>query len=145
MRRVFLKLALLAVVVGCGRQTPTAPDAMLVDPNTLMPTSAGSTGRWVGRNHSVTGSVTLLVENGVARLSFSNDFTVADAPGPFVYVNTTDNPNTGRPLRVASVKNRQGAQSYTFQVPPGVRYTYVLIWCDPYNVAIADAAIPPTP
>ena len=66
-------------------------------------------------------------------------------PGPFVYVNTTNNATTGRPLRVAALKSNRGAQSYSFLVPAGVSYTWVLVWCDPFNVPVAEAAIPATP
>lgn len=70
--------------------------------------------------------------------------TVDQTPGPFVYLNTTNNPNSGMPLRVGALKNRSGAQTCSFQVPPGGKYTHVLIWCDPFNVAMVDAVIPPT-
>ena len=85
------------------------------------------------------------VENGVARLDFSDDVSVGAVPGPFVYVNTTNDANTGRPLRVAALRNNTGAQSYVFQLPDGASYTWVLIWCDPFNVPVAEASIPPTP
>lgn len=83
--------------------------------------------------------------NGVARLDFSEDFSIGSTPGPFVYINTTNNPNTGRPLRVAALRSRTGGQSYSFQVPAGVRYGWVIIWCDPFNVGMAQAFIPLTP
>ncbi|MEO7294714.1 MAG: DM13 domain-containing protein, partial [Candidatus Limnocylindria bacterium] len=60
-------------------------------------------------------------------------------------VNTTNNANTGRPLRVAALRSNSGAQSYSFAVPPGVSYTWVLVWCDPFNVPVAEASIPATP
>lgn len=87
------------------------------------------------------GTATLVTENGVARLTFSSDFNIAQTPGPFVYLNTTNNANTGQPLRVGALQKRQGAQSYTFQLPPGVKYSWVLIWCDPFNVSMAHAPL----
>ncbi len=143
MRRAASCCLALIVIAACG--APTAPDAVLVSPGDVMVSGTGATGRWAPRGHSVTGTTTLVVQNGVAKLDFSSDFTVAGSPGPFVYLNTTNNPNSGQPLRVAALKSRQGTQSYTFQVPTGVRYTWVLIWCDPLNVAIAEASIPATP
>ena len=104
-----------------------------------------ATARWTRVRYNATGSVTMAVSNNVATLTFSSDFTVDQTPGPFVYVNTTNNPNSGMPLRVGALKNRSGAQVYSFQVPSGVKYTHVLIWCDPFNVGMADAAIAPTP
>ena len=132
---------------GCSSATPpTAPNAMLVEQGTSQPPAgAGVTGRWVGVGHAVTGSVRISAQNGVARLDFSDDFSVSGVPGPFVYLNTTNNANTGRPLRVSALKSNAGAQSYTFQLPAGTAYTWVLIWCDPFNVPVAEAKIPPTP
>jgi Electron transfer DM13 len=95
--------------------------------------------------YNVTGTATLTVEDGVAQLDFSENFSIARTPGPFVYLNTNANPNMGQPLRVGALRSLTGAQRYTFQIPAGVRYTHVIIWCDPFNVGMAQAAIPPTP
>ena len=86
------------------------------------PDGTGVTGRWAGVGHAAQGSVRVSVENGVARLDFSDDVSVGAVPGPFVYVNTTNDANTGRPLRVAALRNNTGAQSYVFQ-HPGVART----------------------
>jgi len=95
----------------------------------------------VKTGYAVSGTVVLAIANGVGRLDFSNDFTIAQTPGPVVYINTTNNPNSGQPLRVGILKSRQGAQTYTFQVPTGVTYGWVLVWCDPFNAAMAQADI----
>lgn len=102
-------------------------------------------GTFVGVGHVGRGTVRFAAVNGVGQLDFSADFAVTPVPGPYVYLNTTANPNTGTPLRVAPLKSNTGAQTYLFQVPAGVRYTYVLVWCDPNNVPVAQATIPPTP
>lgn len=148
MRRTILAGFVLVstTVVACNSAVPpTAPDAMLVEPGMTRPPVAGVTGRWTGVGHAAQGSVRVSVESGVARLDFSDDFSVSAVPGPFVYVNTTNNANTGRPLRVAALRSNAGAQSYAFQLPGGASYTWVLIWCDPYNVPVAEASIPPAP
>ncbi len=148
MRRNILTLLAIAsvVLVACNSAVPpTAPDAMLVEPGMSRPAGTGVTGRWTGVGHSATGSVRVSAENGVMRLDFPNDFSVGAVPGPFVYVNTTNNANTGRPLRVAALRSNSGAQSYAFQLPDASSYTWVLIWCDPYNVPVAEASVPPTP
>lgn len=64
---------------------------------------------------------------------------------PFLYLNTTNNPNTGQPIRIASLRGKSGAQRFTFTVPAGVRYTWLVIWCDPFNIPMAEAAITPVP
>ena len=134
-------------LVACSSATPpTAPNAMLVDATTSQPqTGMGVARAWVGVGHSARGSVSFSVQNGVGRLDFSDDFAVSGVPDPYVYVNTTNNANTGRPLRVSALRNNGGAQSYSFQLPPGVTYAWVLIWCDRFNVAVAEAPIPVAP
>ena len=140
-------IAVLLAVAGCNSAVPpTAPNAMVVEPGAPQPPAgAGITGRWVGVGHNVLGSVRFSVQNGVARLDFSDDFSVSAVPGPFVYVNTTNNANTGSPLRVAALRSNGGAQSYAFQLPAGATYAWVLIWCDPFNVPVAEARIATTP
>ena len=141
------KLLILALWIGaCSSATaPTAPDATPVAPGPLPLAGSGVAGNFVGVGHVGRGSVRFTVQNGVGRLDFSADFAVSEVPGPFVYLNTTNNANTGRPLRVAALKSNTGAQTYAFQLPSGVSYTFVLIWCDPFNVPVAEAAIPPPP
>ncbi|MBA3645865.1 MAG: DM13 domain-containing protein [Gemmatimonadaceae bacterium] len=137
------------ILAGCNSATPpTAPDATPVAPAAGMtpPAGSGVTGGFVGAGgHRGSGGVRFAVANGVGRLDFGDDFSVQGVPGPFVYVNTTNNANTGRPLRVAALKSNSGAQSYVFEVPPGVSYTWILVWCDPFNVPVAEASIPATP
>ncbi len=142
-------IALVLVLTACGGATPpTAPDATPVTPTVPdVPVTplVGTVGRLVKTRYDVTGTATLAVANGVGQLELSADFGIAQTPGPFLYINTTNNPNTGQPLRIANIKGKNGAQRYTFNVPPGVRYTWVIIWCDPFNVPMAEASIAPTP
>lgn len=149
MKRLFLSTAVLCSsalgLIACGSaEPPTAPDAVRVDSTPPIPIGTGVMGRLVRTGYSVSGTVTLAVSGTTARLEFSSDFAIANTPGPFIYLNTTNNPNSGRPIRVGGLRSRTGAQSYSFQLPPGVSYEYVIIWCDPFNVAMAEAKIPPT-
>lgn len=137
-----------SILAGCNSATPpTAPDATPVDPGIIMQPAGGSgvAGQFVGVGHRGSGGVRFSVADGIGRLDFGEDFSVDAVPGPFVYVNTTNNANTGRPLRVSALRSNRGAQSYAFEVPAGTRYTWVLVWCDPFNVPVAEAAIPATP
>lgn len=144
--RVSLVALALAASVGCnGAEPPTAPNAQPVGPEVSPPAGPAAIGVWRKTRYDVTGTVQFVATNGVGQLTFSADFSVAQTPGPVVYVNITNNPNTGQPLRIGAIKSTRGAQTYTFQLPPGVRYTWVLIWCDPFNVPMAEAAINPTP
>jgi len=143
---MLLTTAGLLLTAACNNATPpTAPNAVPVDPSVPRPVGMGVSGRFVGVGHQGSGTVRFTAENGVGKLDFSDDFVVSGVPGPFVYVNTTNNANTGRPLRIAALKSNRGAQSYTFQLVAGVSYRWVLVWCDPFNVPVAEAEVPPTP
>ena len=134
-------LCALLLVAACGADAPVAPNAEVV-PVGEQPPTTGQAARWTRVRYNATGTVTMSIANDVATLVFSDDFTVDQTPGPFVYVNTTNNANTGRPLRVGALKSRRGAQVYGFRVEPGVQYTHVLIWCDPFNVPMVEALLP---
>ena len=138
---------LLAVAAGaCSSATaPSSPNAPPVPPGPPPPPSAGVQGTFVGVGHTGKGTVQFTVQSGVGRLDFSADFQVTPVPGPYVYLTTTTSPNSGSPLRVAALKSNTGAQTYSFQLPAGVSYTYILVWCDPNNVPVAEAMIPPLP
>jgi len=139
-------LPLIMLLAACSSATPpTAPDAMAVLPGAQIPMGVGVTGRFVRTRYDVTGTATVAIENGVGVIELSPDFSIAQTPGPFLYLNTTNNPNTGQPIRIANLRGRSGAQRFTFAVPAGVRYSWIIIWCDPVNVPMAEAAITPVP
>ena len=135
-------LALIGVAACAGGTPPTAPDAVPVQPGGPIAPGTGVTSSFVRTGYAVTGRATLSIRNDTAQLDFSADFSIASTPGPFVYLNTTSNANQGTPLRIGALRSRTGAQRYTFLVPQGVRYTKVLIWCDPFNVGMAEATLP---
>jgi Electron transfer DM13 len=146
MRRHRNLLFLVGLVAACSSATPpTAPDAMPVAPGTMAPMGMGVTGRFVKTRYDVTGTATVVIENGVGVIELSLDFSISQTPGPYLYLNTTNNPNTGQPIRIANLRGKSGAQRFTFTVPAGVRYTWLVIWCDPFNVPMAEAAITPVP
>ena len=143
--RALCAVVLIATAACSSAEAPTAPNAVPTTPDTPLSNGTGVTASFTRTGYNVTGMATLTVENGVAQLDFSADFSIASTPGPFVYLNTDANPNRGQPLRVSALRNRTGAKRYTFQIPAGVRYTHVIIWCDPFNVGMAHAVLPPTP
>lgn len=140
-RHVVLLVAFLA---ACGgTDAPTAPNAAPLAPGDMAPTGAGSVGQLRRTGYAVTGSATLTIVGNTARLDLSSDFTIGQTPGPTIYLNTTNNPNTGQPLRIGALRSNRGAQSYTFQLPAGApAYAWVVIWCDPFNAAMAEARLP---
>ncbi len=146
MHRIRNTLLLAAAIAGCSSPVPpTAPDAMAPEPEAVIPMGDGISGRFVRTGYATSGSVTLTRANGIGRLVFSDDFQTTQLPGPVVYLNTRTNPNVGMPLRIGALKSISGRQEYVFSLPPGVTYLYVLLWCDPFNVPIAEARLPVTP
>jgi Electron transfer DM13 len=142
-RSLIVALMLLA---GCSTTSPpTAPDAVPVQPGLPALTGTGVTGVFVKTRYNVTGTGKVIIENGVGQVDLSSDFSIMQTPGPVLYLNTTNNPNTGQPLRVGSLKDKAGMQRFTFTVPAGVKYTWLVIWCDPFNVPMAEASLPMTP
>lgn len=140
--QIVLVIVSAGIIGACrGNDAPTAPNANPVNPNDTTSLGNAVTGTWQRTGYAVNGTVSVAVANGVAQVTFSSNFSIAQTPGPFVYLNTTNNPNSGMPLRIGALKARSGAQTYTFQIPAGVRYSYVLIWCDPFNAAMAEAVI----
>lgn len=146
MRHIPKALTFAVLLGACNSATPpTAPDAVPVVPGTPIPIGMGVNGRFVKTRYDVTGTATVVIENGVGVIELSNDFSIVQTPGPYLYLNTTNNPNSGQPIRIASLKGKSGAQRFTFSVPAGVRYSWLVIWCDPFNVPMAEAAIGPVP
>jgi hypothetical protein len=138
-------LLLVLHLTACADGPPTAPDAVRLPDEAAPPIAGGVQARFTRVRYNVTGAASLTITGDTARLVFSSDFTIEQTPGPVLYLNTTNNPNTGRPLRIGALRSRVGAQSYVFRVPAGVDYRWILIWCDPFNVPMAEAALPAMP
>ena len=147
-----LVLTAALVLAACGVSPPTAPDAIPVDPP---PAGGGGMGGGGGGStpgslagqfgglpgHGASGGVTVQVSGGVATITFGADFSSSPVPDPHVYLNTTADANRGQPIRIAGLTSARGAQVYSAQVPAGVTYTYVLVWCDRYNVGVGAAML----
>jgi hypothetical protein len=145
-RSAWATAAFALLLAGCNdAMPPMAATAMPVTVDGPGPMGTAVQGTFVRTRYAVTGTASLVVEGTLAQLDLSADFTIANTPGPVLYLNTTNDPNTGTPLRIGALQRRSGAQRYTFQIPPGAQYRWIIIWCDPFNVPMAEAAIPLTP
>ena len=105
-----------------------------------------STGTWSGQaGYSASGTVSLLLRNGVRRLEFSDDFRVSSVPGPFVVVSTRpslagDVSAQMGDVTIAALSSNRGAQSYN--IPSEVdAFAYVWVYCQPFTVEIARAQL----
>lgn len=135
-------VVMAAVMAACGASPPTAPDADPLDPNGPPPNGTPVEARFVGVGHQAAGRVRLTIGGGRARIEVQSDFSVDPVPAPYLYLNTTNNPNTGTPIRIARLRANAGAQQYDFTVPNGVRYDWILVWCDQFNTPVAQAPLP---
>ena len=111
--RALCAVVLIATAACSSAEAPTAPNAVPTTPDTPLSNGTGVTASFTRTGYNVTGMATLTVENGVAQLDFSADFSIASTPGPFVYLNTDANPNRGQPLRVSALREVQSARSRT--------------------------------
>lgn len=136
----------IGLLAGCGATAPSAPptalDAKPADPNLPPPSGPTVEVRWNGVGHRAAGRVRLTIGGGRGRIEFLSDFSVEAVPSPYLYLGTAATPNSGTPLRIARLRANSGAQQYDFEVPAGTQYTWILIWCDQFNVPVAEAAVP---
>jgi hypothetical protein len=139
--RTWITTAML--LAACGVSPPSAPNAGPANP----PPGGGSpgstlTGQFAGlQGHSAAGGVTVELAGGVATITLASDFSSTTVPDPHLYLNTVSDANVGQPIRIARLTSAQGAQVYTAQVPAGVAYRYVLVWCDQANVGVGAALL----
>lgn len=142
---------LLALAGACSVDPPLAPDAEPAPeapaPGTEPVAGGGGGGEArVGQfsglaGHRASGGVRFTVAGDVGTIEFESNFSSTRVPDPYVYVNSGQDANRGTPLRIARLDTPTGAQTYTFRIPSGVAYTYVLVWCDRYNVGVGAASL----
>jgi hypothetical protein len=142
---------LLWLAAACSAaEPPTAPDALPLDP-AMPPTEDGNppvqvNGRFRGlTSYHATGTVDVVFDNGTATITLGEDVRFSSVPGPVLYLNTTDDANTGQALRIAALESSSGPARFTVAVDPTIRYSRVLIWCDPFNVGVGAASLAPPP
>lgn len=106
-------------------------------------TATFRTGSWEPLNGKQTmGTVSLrTLDDGMLQVAFSEDFSVSDGPGLFVYLSNGESPSTDF-VNLGDFISPTGAQFY--EVPDNITldsYTHVLVHCAPYNVTFAYAAL----
>jgi len=134
---------LMILIAGCGNESmmtaPDVPDTMEETVNT----ATFRTGDFEPLNGKATmGKATLnTLPNEMLQLMFSEDFSLSDGPGLFVYLSNGETPSTDA-LNLGSFISPSGAQNYA--IPDGIsldNYTHVIVHCVPYNVTFAFAEL----
>lgn len=106
-------------------------------------TSTFRAGNFEPLNGKVTmGKATLnTLPNDMLQLMFSEDFSLSDGPGLYVYLSNGESPSTDA-INLGSFISPSGAQNY--DIPDGItldNYTHVIVHCVPYNVTFAFAEL----
>ncbi len=144
----FFSVFLLAflLLTGCDSEsmmTSSGPEDDMQD-EVAENTSTFRTGIFMTETNGkvTTGRVQLLtVEGGVLRVDFSEDFTLTQGPGLFVFL-SNDPFLSPDAINLGSFISPQGAQMYT--VPFGTTlesFKYVIVHCVPFNVTFAFAKL----
>ena len=76
----------------------------------------------------------LKIENGILKLQTSSDFGVMTSPPDLRIYLGTNNSNINGALEVASLTQRNGAQSWNIAAPTAItQYRYVIVWCKQFG------------
>jgi hypothetical protein len=132
-------LPLFAVLAGCG-ELPLPPTveaggepgpAVYIAVGAVQPAGYPATGLATYR----------LDENGQAALSLSPDFTVPPVPRLSVFL--SNSPDLTQAVKVAPLGSPTGAQRWTFRVPRGAVWSWVVLWSEELRVVVARALLQP--
>ncbi len=119
------------------------PTSVAPDDQEQENTSNFRRGNWEPLNGKETQGTASLVtlDDGMLQVAFSDDFSLSDGPGLFVYLSNGETPSTDF-VNLGDFLSPMGAQTYS--VPDGVTldsYTHVIVHCEPYDVTFAFAAL----
>lgn len=139
------RIALGMLLVGCGATPPTAPDAVPITPppetEGLPSTARVLRGTFIGAGqYMAEGEVTVTVRDGSMTIDLSTGFRASGVPDPVLYTGSAANPNNGGALRIGRY-NALGAQRFTVALPSGPLPSFVILWCDRFNLPIGYAAV----
>lgn len=98
-------------------------------------------GTFVGKSgHKVSGKVQLVKTDKGTELRLLANFKSDGAPGP--YIGFGKNGHYSKRTEFSRLKKRNGMQSYRVPAKLDISsYNNVFIWCKPYNVPLAIAAL----
>ena len=88
------------------------------------------------------GSATYLIDDeGQAALSLSSDFAVRAVPRVSIFLSNT--PDLAEAVKVAELPGTSGAMRWTFRVPRGAVWRWVVLWSEEGRVQVARAELLP--
>ena len=104
------------------------------------PALAGS-GTFKGASgHTTSGSVTVTEAGGTLTVKLGSNFSLDNAPDPYVALGNGASPLKGG--LIAILKNKKGGQSYSIKATSALsKATHVVIWCKKYSVPLGVAKV----
>lgn len=107
-------------------------------------------GSFMGRaGHAGTGDGMLFRTGSAVEVRFGSNFTCSGVPGPAVFLTSRDSMGGGidtqTDISLGTLRSTSGAQTYI--VPPGadVGRRNVFVYCQPFRVEVAKAALTDVP
>ncbi|AGY60149.1 DM13 domain-containing protein [Gloeobacter kilaueensis] len=140
-------LALALALMG-SPSVVGAQEAMSAPPAATATASTGGTPSFTSVDAKATGTARILTAaGGRAYVELSKDFSLGDAPAPYVLLYKSAEPPhkgyvAGQYVNLGALKNRKGAQRYA--IPSGVDLTgirSIAIWCKKFDVTLAYARL----
>ena len=138
--RGLLAVGLLAAA-ACGAELFTGPEVELteVEPG---PAVYLASGPFRPLAYPVTGGATYRIdEEGHAALELGADFSTPDLPGRAVYL--ANDEGLGDAVRVGSLDAETGPVRWTFRMPRGAVWRFVLVYSEGLGVSVARAELVP--
>jgi len=92
-------------------------------------------------HHGVSGGFEVVTENGKQVLRFTQDFSLSNAPDPYVVLSRTADVGQ-EALYLGHVKSFSGVATFTIPAETDLAsFSHVVIWCKKFKVALADAPL----
>ena len=134
---------ILSVLFLCGCEELLLPPEVepAGEPGTAIYSAAGP---FVGAGYVASGRATYLIDDaGRAALSLSDNFSIPAVPGVAIFL--SDSPDLERAVKVGDLEAPSGAQRWTFSVPRGAVWRWVVLWSEELSVGVANARLEPGP
>ena len=133
--------ALLAASAACGTELFTGPEVELtgVEPGPAVYRAAGA---FAGVAYPATGRATYWIdEEGNAALELDADFSTPDVPERAVFLSNAE--DLGDAVRVGPLEDGAGPARWTFRMPRGAVWRWVVVYSEGLGVAAARAELVP--
>jgi len=104
-------------------------------------------GDFTGANHhKVSGTYQVTEKDGKRYLVLGPDFSLDNAPDPYIVLTGTGMGSGERTLNLGKLKHKNGGS--TFEIPGGQElsgYDQVIVWCKKFNVVLGQATLAAAP